>query len=105
MSGHAPNHEHQYIFAAAILQSPIMGSLHDKTRRSISTPVVDFQDLIYVVGVTKPVSDMCDYYICTENKSKQPQNSPLNSSTPTSPVKMQDVRKEEKFLQLGTLIC
>ena len=35
---------------------------------------------------------------------KQPQNSPLNSGTPTSPVKMQDVRKEEKFLQLRSLI-
>ena len=65
-----PNHEHQYIFAATILQSPIMGSLHDKTHRSISTPVVDFQDLIYVVGVTKPVSDMCDYCVCSGNKSK-----------------------------------
>lgn len=70
MSGHAPKPWTSYIFAAAILQSPIMGSLHDKTHRSISTPVVDFQDLIYVVGVTKPVSDMCDYCVCSENKSK-----------------------------------
>jgi len=55
-----PNHEHQYIFAAAILQSPIMDSLHDKAHRSISTLAVDFQDLIYyVVGVTKPVRDTC----------------------------------------------
>lgn len=65
-----PTHEHQYIFAAAILQSPIMDSLHDKAHKSISSLVVDFQDLIYVVGVTKPVRDMCDYCICSENKSK-----------------------------------
>ena len=47
-----------------------MDSLHDKAHRSISTLVVDFQDLIYVVGVTKAVCDMCDYCICSESKSK-----------------------------------
>ena len=66
-----PNHEHKYIFAAAILQSqsPIMDSLHNKAHTSI-TLAVDFQDIIYVIGVTKSLCDICDYCTCSENKSK-----------------------------------
>ena len=42
-------------FLQLLFCSPIMDSLHDKVHSSISTLVVDLQDLIYVVGITKPV--------------------------------------------------